>query len=40
MMLVIFRILFVYLEIILGDIHKLGSQEHITDPGNLADRSK
>jgi len=40
MMLVIFRILLVDLEIILRDIHKLRSQEHITDPGNLADRSE
>ena len=40
MMLVIFRILLVDLEIILRDIHKFGSQEHIADTGNLADGSE
>ena len=40
MMLVIFEILLVDLEIILRDIHKLCSQEHITDPGNFADRAE
>jgi hypothetical protein len=38
MMLVIFRVLLVDLKIILRDIHKLCSQEHVTDPGNSADR--
>jgi hypothetical protein len=40
MMLVIFRILLVDLQIILSDIHKRCSQEHIADPGNFADRSE
>jgi hypothetical protein len=40
MMLVIFRILLVNLKIILCDIQKLCSLEHIADPGNLADRSE
>ena len=40
MVLVILRILLVNLEIVLRDIHKFRSQEHIPDPGNLADRSK
>jgi hypothetical protein len=37
-MLVNFRILLVDLEIIFRDIHKLLFQEHIANPGNLADR--
>jgi hypothetical protein len=40
MMLVIFRILLVDFEVILRDIHKVCSEEHITDPGYLADRSE
>jgi len=40
MMLVIFRILLVDFELILRDIHKLCSQEHITDPSYFADRSE
>jgi hypothetical protein len=40
MMLVVFRILLVDLELILRDIHKLRSQEHISDPRNFADRSE
>jgi len=40
MMFVIFRIFLVDLEIILRYIHKLCSQEDVTDPGNFADRSE
>src|SRR5450631_1158657 len=40
MMFVIFRILFVDLKFILRDIHKLCSQEHITDPSYFADRAE
>ena len=40
MMFVIFRILLLDFELILRDIHKLCSQEHITDSGNFADRSE
>jgi len=32
MMLVIFRILLVDIEIVLRDIHKLCSEEHVPDP--------
>ena len=38
MMLMIFRILLVDLKIILREIHKLCSKEHVAEPGNLADR--
>jgi DNA invertase Pin-like site-specific DNA recombinase len=40
MMLVIFGILLVDLEFILCNIHKLCSEEHITDPSNFADRAE
>ena len=40
MMFVIFRILLVDFELILRDIHKLCSQEHITDPSYFSDGSE
>jgi len=40
MMLVVFRILFINLEIILRYVHKFCSLENIPDPGNLANRPK